>query len=248
MALREKFKKQGNWLFKRRSYLPLLIFPFLIIALFNYEHLESYLGKNFGDIYGVICIAISFLGLAIRAITIGYTPKGTSVRSTDGQVADTLNTTGMYSVVRHPLYLGNFITFLGMILFIQVWWFSIIGMLAFFIYYERIMYAEEAFLRKKFGKQYLEWAKETPAFWPKFRNWKKPKLRFLFRSVLKREYSGFFTIIISFTMIEFLGNLISKSKFELDLNWIIFFSVGVIIYLTLRTINKTSKILHVEGR
>jgi len=248
MALKKELEKQGNWLFKRRSYFPLLIFPLLLIALRNYENLEVYIGETAGGIFGIICIGISFLGLTIRSLTIGYTPKGTSVRSTDGQVAETLNTRGMYSVVRHPLYLGNFITFLGMNLFIQVWWFSLISVLAFFVYYERIMYAEEQFLRKKFGQQYDEWAKNVPAFFPKIKKWKTPKLRFLFRSVLKREYSGFFTIIVSFTVLELLGNFISKGILKLDLPWIIFFGTGAIIYLTLRTINKTTKLLHVEGR
>lgn len=248
MALRKELEEQGNWLFKRRSYFPLLIFPLLLVALRHYESFEIYIGKTAGGIFGIICITISFLGLAIRSLTIGYTPKGTSVRSTDGQVAETLNTRGMYSVVRHPLYLGNFITFLGMNLFIQVWWFSLISVLAFFIYYERIMYAEEQFLRKKFGEQYDEWAKNVPAFFPKISNWKTPKLRFLLRSVLKREYSGFFTIIVSFTVLELLGNFISKGVIKLDLPWIIFFVTGAVIYLTLRTINKTTKLLHVEGR
>lgn len=248
MALREDLSRQGNWLFKRRSYLPLLILPVLLIALRNYGILETYLGKAAGDIYGVFCIIISYIGLLIRSLTIGYTPERTSVRSTDHQIADTLNTTGMYSIVRHPLYLGNFVVFLGMILFIQVLWFTLISILAFFIYYERIMYAEEEFLRDKFGDSYVEWSKQTPAFIPKFKYWKTPDLSFSFKNVLKREYSGFFTIIISYTVIEVLGNYIATSQFELDLEWLVFLSIGGIIYLVLRTINKTTKILHVEGR
>lgn len=60
------------------------------------------------------CIAVSLFGLLIRAVTIGFTPKGTSGRNTkEGQVAEVLNTKGIYSVVRHPLYLGNYFMWLG---------------------------------------------------------------------------------------------------------------------------------------
>ena len=52
----------------------------------------------------------------------GFAPRGTSGRNTLGQVAEVLNTSGMYSVVRNPLYLGNFVIWLGLALFIKVWW------------------------------------------------------------------------------------------------------------------------------
>ena len=248
MVLREQFEKQGKWLFRWRSYLPLLIFPILLFALRNSEYLEQVLGDTVDDLYEVLCIAISFLGLTIRCITIGYVPKGTSGRNTKRQVAEALNTTGIYSILRHPLYFGNFIIFLGITMFVQVWWFSLIAILAFFIYYERIMFAEEEFLRNKYGISYIKWAEKTPAFLPKFKNWQQSCLIFSFRNVLKREYSGFFAIITSFTFVEIIGDLFDEGRLELDLTWIIFFSVGLLSYLVLRTLKKKTTILHIDGR
>jgi protein-S-isoprenylcysteine O-methyltransferase Ste14 len=72
-------------------------------------------------------------------------------------VAEVLNTTWMYSLVRNPLYLGNFIIWLGLALFINVWWCTIIVILSFILFYERIIFAEEKFLREKFGKTF-KWA------------------------------------------------------------------------------------------
>lgn len=92
-------------------------------------------------------------------ITVGYTPKKTSGRNTKkGQVADYLNTKGMYSIVRNPLYLGNFFMGLGIFLFLCIWWVEFIYTLVFMLYYERIIFAEEQFLVKKFKQQYMEWA------------------------------------------------------------------------------------------
>jgi len=240
MALREELEKQGNWLFKWRSYLPLAILPILLIALRNSEHFES--GVQF------LCVAISFLGLFIRGITVGYVSEGTSGRNTKEQKAEKLNTTGMYSIVRHPLYFGNFIIFLGIISFVGVWWFILIAILTFWVYYERIMFAEEEFLREKFGILYLEWAKRTPAFLPKLKNWRKPNLPFSFRNVLKREYPGFFGIIASFTLLKVAKNILTKGKLELDLEWAILFIIGLITYLILRTLKRKTKVLDVKGK
>ena len=101
-------------------------------------------------------------------MTVGYVPRGTSGRNTRKQVAEVLNTTGMYSVVRHPLYVGNFIMWLGISLFFHLWWFTLLIALIFWVYYEKIMYAEEAFLEEKFGEQFLALGRKNPAFYPSF--------------------------------------------------------------------------------
>jgi len=111
MALREDLEKQGNWLFRYRSYLPLLAIPLFLVALRNSEQLERIFGRSVEMIWGVVSVGISFLGLFIRCLVAGYAPRGTSGRNTKSQVAEVLNTTGMYSIVRNPLYLGNFLLF-----------------------------------------------------------------------------------------------------------------------------------------
>jgi protein-S-isoprenylcysteine O-methyltransferase Ste14 len=248
MAIREELEKYGNWFFRWRSYLPLLILPILLIALRNSEYLEQHAGDLADHIWEGFCIAISFLGLAVRCLTVGYVPKATYGRNTKEQRASTLNMTGMYSIVRHPLYLGNFIIFLGMTLFVEVWWFTLIAILAFWLYYERIIFAEEEFLRKKYGALFLEWSARTPTFLPKFKNWQQPTLLFSFRNVLKREYSSFFGIIASFAFLEIAGDIFAEGKLELDLAWAILFIIGLIVYLTLRILKRKTKILDVEGR
>ncbi len=246
--LRRELKDQGNWLFRWRSYIPILIFPLLVVALLveqgylttSFQVVESY--------YIPFCLLIAFAGLAIRAGVIGYVPVGTSGRNTTEQRAEFLNTTGLYGMVRHPLYLGNFLIYLGIVMSVPVWWFILLFALLFFIYYERIMYAEEAYLFGLYGKDYESWAEKTPAFLPRLSGWTKPGLPFSVKNVLKREYPGFFAIIASLTAIEVLQNLLGKSEPLLSAGWITFFLGGAVIYLTLRTIKKKTRFLHVEGR
>lgn len=249
MALREEWEKQGNWLFGLRSYLPLLIIPMFLIAL--YDQTAGCTGASVpsSQYWEAFCFILSLFGLSIRCITVAYVPSGTSGRNTKGQIASELNTTGIYSIVRHPLYLGNLIMILGLLLFIGVWSFALIGMLLFWIYYERIAFAEEEFLREKFGIHYQEWAEKTPAFFPRFKNWKSPSLTFSTRELLKREYHGFLAIIASFTFLVLAREIIVRSKDpQVHWGWWILFAIGLITFLILFTLKKKTKILDAPGR
>ena len=248
MILREEFARQGNWLFRWRSYLPLLILPVLFFALRESVQFERIPGGTIGRIFIGLCAGISLAGLSVRCLVIGYVPRGTSGRNTQSQVAQTLNTSGMYSLIRHPLYFGNFLIFLGLVLFVEVWWFTLIAVLAFWLYYERIMFAEEEFLLEKFGDFYLEWAHKTPAFFPKFKNWEKPSLPFSLKNVIKREYQGLCVMVLSFTLLDIGKDLIAKGKMEIDLVWGILFSACAILYIVVTVLKKKTKFLTVEGR
>jgi protein-S-isoprenylcysteine O-methyltransferase Ste14 len=149
MALKEEFERTGNWLFRWRSYLPLMMIAIFLLALREYEYPGN--SENLDHLWEIFCLIVSFIGFGIRVFTVGHTPKGTSGRNTKEQVAETLNTSGIYSVVRNPLYLGNFFMGLGLALFAHLWWLTLIYILVFWLYYERIIFAEEEYLRNKFG-------------------------------------------------------------------------------------------------
>ncbi len=246
MALREEFEKSGNWLFRHRSNLPLLMVGLIIVCMRKFQYLGH--SEAIDDCWEAFCFLVSFLGLGIRILTIGHTPKGTSGRNTKEQIAETLNTSGIYSVVRHPLYLGNFFIWLGIALFPHQWELAMICILTFWVYYERIMYAEEAFLVGKFGKAYEDWASETPAFIPDLRKWKRPDLPFSLKNVLKREYNGFFVIVLSMFSLEITGNLFQYGKAGIGPMWSTILAAAFVIWATLRFMKKKTMLLHVEGR
>ena len=243
MALREELEGQGKWLFRWRSYLPLLLIPLLFLALRHSGGLERVGGPVAAGVFKGFCVAISFAGLAVRGITVGYIPTGISNRNTARLEAVDVRTTGAYSIVRHPLYFGNFLIFLGVTLSIQVWWFVLIAALAFWLYYERIMLAEEEFLRSKFGEAYSEWATRTPAFFPRVKSWRRPVTPFSFRNVLRREYTGFFEIIAAFALLDFVGNWLAEGRPRFSLAWGILLAIAFVTYLTLRTLKKTTRLL-----
>lgn len=248
MALREELERSGNWLFRWRSYFPFLFLPMLLLALRESEYLDRVFGSGAQTVWEVFCISLSFLGLLLRCLTIGWVPEGTSGRNTKAQLAEVLNLKGAYSIVRHPLYFANFLITMGMILFVQVWWFTVISVLLFWIYYERIMFAEEEFLREKFGDRYLQWAKRTPVFFPNPSKWIRPDSRFSMKMVLKREYSGFFGIIVMFVLLKFFANLLGEGQFRIRVTWVVFLLLGFAIYMVVHLLRKKTKFLHIHRK
>jgi hypothetical protein len=154
----------------------------------------------------------------------------------------------MYAMVRHPLYLGNYLMWFGPALFPRVWWVPVLLSFVFWLYYERIMFAEEEFLRRSFGAEYEEWAARTPAFLPLNPRWVAPKLPFSARNVLRREYSGFFGLIATFAVLEVVSDFAATGSFEWDPVWGAIFGTSLVIYLVLRTLKRQTRFLHVKGR
>ncbi len=246
MSLRNELEKSGSWLFRYRSFLPLLCLPLFAAGLGAYHYLC--LSHRLNQCWLIACLLVSFSGLAVRIRTIGQAPAGTSGRNTQQQVAYSLSTTGMYSIVRHPLYLGNYLIMLGFTLVFHLWWLVFLVTCVYALYYERIMMAEEAFLRERFGQRFEEWAAVTPAFLPRFAAWKPAPLPFCWRTVLQREYNAFFLIISVFFLLDLLGDSVVEKHLKLDPAWFALFLAGFVIFATLRFLKKRTKILQVEGR
>jgi protein-S-isoprenylcysteine O-methyltransferase Ste14 len=249
MWLGQRFAKEGKWLFRWRSFLPLLLVLIIIPAFMTVGGRASdNSGVGFDDLWLVVCIGVSFIGFLIRAYTIGYAPGGTSGRNTKGQRADTLNTTGAYSLVRNPLYLGNFLITLGVSMYPRVWWLVLIYVLLFWLFYERIIYLEEGFLREKFGKTWESWAARTPAIVPKLKGFRRPFLPFSIRNVLSKENHVFINIVLAYAFLVMLRGLLSERKFELDLPWVIVLCTALVVWGVLRILKKSTRVLDVEGR
>ncbi len=239
MSLKHEFESQGVWLFRWRSYLPFAFVPLVVIAIFNGHHDGTHFWADL--VWPVVCLTISITGLLLRVHCIGHAPPGTSGRNTTKQIADVLNTTGLYSVVRHPLYLGNFLISLGIIAQPACYWLTTIFALAFYLYYERIMFAEEAFLANKFGVKFDEWAAVTPSFIPNMRTWRWPDRAMCWNKVAKQEAAAIGVITIGFFAAEVGTHLATGSIEQLEPGWILFAIFGVAIYTALRAYKKVDR-------
>lgn len=246
MPLIEELEASGKWLFRWRSYLPLSM---LVLAVASLKYFRYPFGSaSLDQVWEWLCLLIGFLGLLIRGLVAAYAPPRTSGRSTTEQVADSLNTKGMYSIVRNPLYLGNFFIGLAIALYLRVWWVPLIYLLSFLLYYERIVFAEEMFLRSKFGGAYLTWASRTPAFFPKLSGWEPPSVPLSLRILVKREYQSAYALVLSLFVLELLGEFHIGHGWHVKPMWQGIVALATASYLVVRVLRKTTGVLRVEGR
>jgi protein-S-isoprenylcysteine O-methyltransferase Ste14 len=108
---------------------------------------------------GVIILAISQY-IAVSGVKIVF-----------GEIRETprVITKGVFSFVRHPVYLGSILAFLGLIV-MTLSLLSVIIWLIGIIFYYRISRYEERLLLSRFGKEYEDYMKKVPMLFPlKFR-------------------------------------------------------------------------------
>ncbi len=246
MELREHFEASGEWLFRWRGWLPvILLTPLAAILLgdtWRNAHTAAVVPWDFA------CFAVAGAGILVRIAVAGYAPAGTSGRNTRRQVARALNTTGAYSIVRHPLYVGNFLIGLGWVAFPGNGWLVFVYCLSFWLYYERIMLREEAFLRKEFGEEFVAWANRTPAFIPRTLRWTRPPLAFSVRTVVRREYHTFCLTVTIFILLRTIFVVAFLKTWRIEPFWAALALTDVMVFLTIRGLRKRTSLLKVVHR
>ena len=100
------------------------------------------------------------------------------------------------------------------------------------------MFAEEEYLRDKFGDEYVAWSLRTPAFWPSFTNWRTPAQRFSWRAVLRAEYHALALIVVCFGLMDVAEEIVGQGRFALDWHWLILCPLGLCSFATLTLCNK----------
>ena len=166
--------KIGNFFFKIRSFTPI---PFIIALLYFAE-----------PAWYTVVIGIPFIvvGEFLRIWAVGY--AGASTRARTLGAARDLVTTGPYSYVRNPLYLGNFLLSLGVCLVARVYWLIAVLVVGYFFQYLPIIAVEEAYLLESCGSLYQAYRERVPRFVPKFRRYPEPSDHdFSFARAIKSE-------------------------------------------------------------
>ena len=238
MSIKKSLEVSGNFLFKYRGHIPLIVFVLIVpISFFTpYKTYAFYNGLNETILFTALFL-IS-LGHLIRARTVGKRTIQTSGRNRSHQVAQVLTKTGWYSLVRHPLYFGNYLIWLGLAIFLSNFWFLVILSLLFWIYYERIMFAEELFLEEKFGDEFQDWAIKTPSFFPSFKNYVPNLCTFSWRVVMKNEYPGIISSATSFLLILILKRAVLLGHFSFYSSDAVFVVIIVVFGVSCKILKK----------
>jgi hypothetical protein len=110
------------------------------------------------------------------------------------------------------------------------------------------MFAEERFLERKFGNDYMDWANRTPAFIPCLKKFKKNVVPFSFISVLRREYSGVLATVVGFVFIDDLRRYFAEASFKTDTIAHYVLAAALVMVLVLRSLKHYTKLLSEQGR
>jgi len=123
-------------------------------------------------------VLITFLGLAIRAWASGHLSKERR-----------LAVSGPYRYSRNPLYIGNFLLGIGIVVGGRSWWVFGLFVCYYGIFYPLIIRRERNRMRALFPQQYEEYGKKVPLFFPSFRKHLPAKGKFSWALYLQnKEY------------------------------------------------------------
>ena len=140
-----------RWIYRYRG---VLLAPPLLLALFSAFHeTESRLVWPLG-------IALFLLGTGIRVLAQQHIHHRIKARQD-------LTTTGLYSIVRNPLYVANTLICLGAVVVSEEIWFVPIMLLYCCGLYSLVVRYEEACLLKEYGEPYRKYLSEVPRWLPR---------------------------------------------------------------------------------
>ncbi len=173
----------GNFFFRYRNQLFPVIFVLGVIVVSTGYH-ASWLGLGLG---------VAMLGQLVRAAVIGlaYIKRGGMNKKV---YAENLVTSGIFGVCRNPLYVGNILIILGLLLVAGSPLLLLVGSIVFGFIYQCIIYAEETYLLEKFGSAYQDYCQDVPRWIPNFSQLHSATegMQFNLSRVIAKDYSTFF--------------------------------------------------------
>lgn len=190
---RRLLERCGPFFYRYRKYLLPAV---LLLGLFGFTPLVPRGSARLDTILDLCGLAVCLAGAALRAVTIGYAYVRRGGK--DGKAyADELVTAGLFAHSRNPLYLGNLLILLGLLIIINspvAYLFAVPSLLFF---YSSIVASEEAYLRGRFGTQFEDYCRRVPRWIPDFRGLSISiaGMRFNWRRLVRKEYGSAFSWI-----------------------------------------------------
>jgi protein-S-isoprenylcysteine O-methyltransferase Ste14 len=241
MKILDQFLRDGDRLFRWRSYFPLLMVPVLIAGVLTTP--PPFETRQTERAWELLAVLISLAGLAVRVWAVGSAPSGTSERSTVNPRASELRTAGVYSVVRHPLYVANGLMALGLSLFPGVWYLPIALVTLTLLYYERIAAREEAFLIERFGAAFDAWAARVPAILPSLATYTRSTVPFSWKKVLRHEFHGLLVIAAGAFVLDAFQETWRAQTWAADAAWAWFCGVSAVLFLVFAALKRGTRLL-----
>lgn len=131
--------------------------------------------------------AFDFLGFIVLLTGIVLRMSARGHKKAHSQKGEKLVTTGPYTLVRNPMYLGSFLMGAGFILMVWPWWSLPLFALLFYVRFKKQIVKEEAYLAKIDGEHFKRYCARVPRIFPSLRHLPKARLRSVVK--LKEAFS-----------------------------------------------------------
>ena len=141
-----------GWLQRKRVWIARLTLIPVVLYLFGWERIEILSLDSNQALWGIVAIV---LGIIVRSLSAGALHKNS-----------VLSTSGIYAMVRNPLYVGSFLFLIGICLVINHPLFWVASLVIFAITYVPTILSEERGLQQAFPDQWAEFTSSTPRFIP----------------------------------------------------------------------------------
>ena len=179
----------GQFFFRYRNWIFIFFYGALFIPSWPIFTQEQFGTKYFAWPI-VLGLIITCFGQLIRGLTIGlaYIVRG----GKEGKpYADGLVTEGMFNHCRNPLYLGNIFMLTGMGILANSLIFILVIVPLFLFIFHSIILAEEEFLKKKFGNEYILYCKKVNRWLPNTKEMGKTfkSMRFNWKRWVLKEHT-----------------------------------------------------------
>ncbi len=155
-----------NRAFFFRGYSQAFFFLLLILYVWIFPR-HFFVGGWFDAVLDGVGLSFLIVGEFFRIWAVSHAGKSTRSRRLKASV---LVTTGPYAVVRNPIYLGNFLIGLGMVVFAGAILFIPLFLILFIFQYRAIVAQEERFLREKFAEEYRRYCCLVPKWFPRVKS------------------------------------------------------------------------------
>ena len=139
---------------------PMIYLAFFLIALLlqrkwplDFSFFKTTLSKIIGALF--ILISLSF---SITALAKFFKSKNTVITH---KPATSLQTTGIYTISRNPMYISLSLLYAGLSLLLGNWWNFIVLPIIILIIQQYVIKNEEKYLKRKFGQAYEDYCSKV---------------------------------------------------------------------------------------
>jgi protein-S-isoprenylcysteine O-methyltransferase Ste14 len=132
-------------------YIAMFLAALLMQKLISFD--KTFFHTTTSKLLGAVIIVIG-LGFSFPALQQFFKTKNSLVTI---KPANSLQTTGIYSLSRNPMYVSLLLLYTGLSFIIGNWWNLILLPVLFFVVQEYVIKREEKYLDRRFGEQYSEY-------------------------------------------------------------------------------------------